>query len=254
MPAALGWTCSVHAIRTALQRAGYKRYLARYKPPITERTRLKRYAFAERYRSWSLDDWKKVLWSDETWAIGGSHTRVWVTRKADEELDPTCILERHQRKKGWMFWGCFSGLTGKGPGIIWEKEWGTITSASYSEHIVPLIDGWLRLHPDQQLLFMQDNASSHVARDTLEDLEARGIVLLEWPPFSPNLNPIEYVWNKMKDFLQAYYPENPTYDQLRAGLRAAWEAISEDWLMELLSQMPQRCQDVYDAEGRFTKW
>lgn len=254
LPAALGWTCSRHAIRTALRRAGFKRYIARRKPPITEATRLKRLAFAEQYKSWTIDDWMKVLWSDETWATGGRHTRTWVTRRANEELEETCIVERHQRKKGWMFWGCFSGLTGKGPGLVWEKEWGTITSESYVDHIVPLIDGWLRLHPLQQHLFMQDNARPHTARDTLQEMQERGIDLINWPPFSPDLNPIESVWNKIKDFLEANYPENPSYDQLRAGLQAAWEAISEDWLQELLSQMPQRCQDVIDAEGRHTKW
>lgn len=61
----------------------------------------------------------------------------------------------------------------------------------------------------------------------------------------------------MKDFLEVNYPENLSYDQLKAGLQAAWAAISEDWLIELLSQMPQRCKDVvvvvFDAEGRFTK-
>ncbi len=40
---------------------------------------------------------------------------------AGEEWDPTCIVERHQRKKGWMFWDCFHGHT-LGLGIFWEKD------------------------------------------------------------------------------------------------------------------------------------
>lgn len=45
-------------------------------------------------------------------------------------------------------------------------------------------------------------------------------------------------WNRMEDFLEANYPENPLDDQLRADLQAAWEAILENWLKELISQMP----------------
>jgi len=45
-----------------------------------------------------------------------------------------------------MFWGCFSGKYGKGPGIFWEKEWGTINEETYQEWIVPIIDGWIWLH------------------------------------------------------------------------------------------------------------
>jgi hypothetical protein len=53
-----------------------------------------------------------------------------------------------------MFWGCFSGAAGKGPGIFWEKEWGTITSESYCQYIVPIIDGWFRLTAVEGHIFM----------------------------------------------------------------------------------------------------
>jgi len=111
LPQELGWDCLVYAIRNALRRAGFKRYVARRKPPIIEATYQKRLAFAERHIDWTLNDWKTILWSDKTWVTGGRHTRTWVTRRPGEELDPTCIVERYQRKKGWMFWGCFSGLS-----------------------------------------------------------------------------------------------------------------------------------------------
>jgi hypothetical protein len=40
------------------------------------------------------------------------------------------------------------------------------------------------------LIFMQDSAPAHVSRDTIQDLEERGIVCIRWPAFSPDLNPI----------------------------------------------------------------
>jgi hypothetical protein len=60
----------------------------------------------------------------------GRHTRTCVTRRLDEEWDPTYVAERHQGKKGWMLWGCFHGHT-KGSGIFWGRDWGSISKDSY---------------------------------------------------------------------------------------------------------------------------
>ena len=85
-----------------------------------------------------------------------------------------------------MFWGCFSGIT-KGPCLVWEKEWGTITQESYCERIVPLIHGWIRMHPELQ--FMQDNAPGHAVGNTIRELAERGIIAMFWPALSPDLQP-----------------------------------------------------------------
>jgi transposase len=41
------------------------------------------------------------------------------------------------------------------------------------------------------MMFMQDNAKIHKAKKTIEWFENNGIVLLDWPPYLPDLNPIE---------------------------------------------------------------
>jgi hypothetical protein len=76
-----------------------------------------------------------------------------------------------------MFWGCFSGLAGKAPGIFWEKDWGTIKSESYCQHIVPIVDGWLRTTAvaSNRHFFMHDNARPHAAKATVQELIDRGI-------------------------------------------------------------------------------
>ena len=55
------------------------------KPPITERNRVVCLAWAHEHVNWTMEQWYEILWTDETWIIGGRHTRTWVTRRAGEE-------------------------------------------------------------------------------------------------------------------------------------------------------------------------
>ncbi len=174
-----------------------------------------------------------------------------MTRRIGEELDPTCIVEKAPKRRGWMFWGGFNGII-KGPCLFWEKEWGTINQQSYSERIVPLIDGWIRMNPGLQL--MQDGAPGHTGGNTRTELLERGITSIFWPPFSPDLNPIETVWNKMKDWISDNYPEKLSYDQLRTAVQEAWEVITPEFLMDLINQMPERCAAVINAQGGHTRF
>ena len=246
------------AIKNTLYRLGFRRRVARKKPPITETNRKKRLAWAQEHLDWSPEQWAKILWTDETWVTGGPHTKQYVTRRVGEEWDPTCIVEKMQRKRGWMFWGCFSGR-GKGPGFFWEKDWGTIKKETYCQHTVPVIDGWIRLQQSEvgeSLVLMQDGAPAHSATDTTKELEERGITVICWPPYSPDLNPIETCWDWMKDYIEEKYglEENPSYNKLRVYVKEAWEALPDAFLQEQLATMPDRCKAVIAANGMHTKY
>jgi transposase len=247
------WGVGEYAIRSSLRRAGYRRYIALAKPPLSEANRQKRLDWAREHIQWTPEQWYTVLWSDETWVNGTRHRKTWVTRQIGEELDETCLVTKRRRNRGWMFWASFSGIV-KGPSLFWEKDWGSINKKTYCERIIPLVHGWIRINPG--LLFMQDNAPGHAAGLTIEELRERDVNSMVWPPFSPDLNPIETLWNWMKDYIQHAYGhlENPSYDTLRTIVKEAWEAITIKQLQDLVQTMQQRCQDVIDAEGGFTKW
>lgn len=212
-------------------------------PTLTLTNRLKRFRFSDDHSDWQYEEWSLVLWTDETWARGGSHGRRFVTIMDGEELD---FITPSEKKKGWLFWASFAGRR-KGPCLFWEDEWGTVTAESYQEHIVPLIHEFMRQNPG--LILMQDNAPSHRARSTIAELTRRGCCLMWWPPCSPDLNPIEHVWQWMKDWIARFYPERMTKAQLRQAVYAAWDAVPEDFLESLVHSMPKRVNDVFMHGG-----
>jgi len=226
------WEVGEYAIRNTLRKRGYSRHVARAKPPLSPENRQIRLAFAHEHVNWTKEQWCLILWSDETWVTGGRHRKQWVTRKAGEELSNTCVVEKIRKRKGWMFWGCFAGGV-KGPCLFWEKEWGSINKISYCERIVPLIHEWIRMNP--HLHFMQDGAPGHSAASAKEELSERGIITIFWPAYSPDLNPIETIWNWMKDYIERVYGDKEhSYDNLRIYVKEAWEQIIEEQLNSLI--------------------
>lgn len=247
----LDFGCSKKAIKTALNSRGYFRYIARRKPPLSLENKRKRLAWAQEHINWTFNDWKNILWTDESWVLGGRHSRTWITRKKNEIYEDTCTVERRPRGKGWMIWGAFFENV-KGPFIIWEKEWGTINSDTYCQYILPHIRDFMSEHP--HLSFMQDGAPGHGAQATQNKIREYGINMIYWPPYSPDLNPIEMVWNWIKDFIQANFPDRMSISELRIALQEAWDAVPEDFLIELLESMPERCKAVIEAGGGHTRF
>ncbi|KAH7132922.1 hypothetical protein EDB81DRAFT_121836 [Dactylonectria macrodidyma] len=122
--------------------------------------------------NFTFDQWKRILWSDETWVAGGRHSRMWVTRRTGEEVDPTCVVDC-QRKAGWMFWGCFLGIS-KGLEIFWEKDWGTINGCSYFERIVPVVNVGFGLYSEKRSKLMHRHSTQAAA----VELASRGIEVI----------------------------------------------------------------------------
>lgn len=255
------WECGPEAIENALKREGFGLRSAMRKPPISEKNRKLRLKFAKEHRDWTFQQWCKFLWSDETWVKYGRHRKTKVLRRPNEEWHKDCIEEKVQRKKGWMFWGSFYGCC-KGPGVFWEKDWGTINAKTYCQRILPVVAQFLADNnglrgEERELIFMQDNAPGHAAKETIAMIEAFGILRLKWPPFSPDLNPIETVWKYMKNYLEDKYGDYvfQSYDEQRRRIWEAWDKIvTPGLLIELIKSMPKRMEAVIAAEGRFTKY
>jgi transposase len=117
-----GFNVSSITVWRVLREAGFRKTKPTRKPGLTKKMKTERLDWCLAYRHWTLEDWKNVIWSDETSVIllhrRGSY-RVW--RKSDEALVRSCIRERWKGASEFMFWGSFS-YDKKGPCYCWGPE------------------------------------------------------------------------------------------------------------------------------------
>lgn len=106
-----------------LKRNKFKPCKTTKKSGLTEEMKKARLMFCKMYEHWTLEDWRNVIWTDETSVVIGSRrgnrTRIW--RRANEIYAKKCCRPRWKRFCEFMFWGCFS-YDHKGPMHCWKPE------------------------------------------------------------------------------------------------------------------------------------
>lgn len=237
------------SIQSAMEDNGTRRILQPIRQPLTAKARQARLQFALQWAGLLPGDWDRWIWTDETWVNGLGAGRRFITLFAGE--DPQDFAHFRMRANGWMFWGCFAGKI-KGPGLVWDKKWGKINSETYQARILPLLKAFWAEH--QSFVIQQDNAPAHNSKSTRAWMEQNfpDAHIVDWPPHSPDLNPIEHVWVWMKRWIERQYPVRPTGNVLREAVLLAWAAVPSEYLCKLVESMPKRLAAVIAANGGYT--
>lgn len=115
---------SQSTVARVLKKSGYKKVKPTWKPDLTPTMKKARLEFAIRYKDWTIEDWKRVIWTDETSVILGQrrgNNRIWRTVEEGQQPVTATIRERYSGYTEFMFWGCFS-YDYKGPCHYWKSE------------------------------------------------------------------------------------------------------------------------------------
>jgi len=110
-------------------------------------------------------------------------------------------------------------------------------------------------------IFLQDNAPIHTAHIVREWLEQHFITVMNWPPYSPDLNLIENLWAILKREIYKYYPEllvtpntKQTKEELITTAQNIWEHLGDSTVNNLADIMPHRIKAIIRAEGWYIQY
>ena len=250
-----GTMVSTKTINRRLKERGLVIKPAKKVPLLTAVHKAARMAFAHEHKDWTVAQWQRVIWTDESrFALNGSDRTRKLVRllPGEERMDPFTIKIVKHGGGGLMVWGCFSV---DGVGTLHRID-GIMDRYVYLDILKTVgIPSALALR-GSDFIWQQDNDPKHTAnivkeffRSPDEELCFPPIEQLRWPAQSPDLNPIENLWAIVDQKLRSKQLQRWTLNQMFDALQESWSSLTQELLQNLVSSMPRRMKSVILARG-----
>lgn len=235
--------------RRLLDKFNLRSHRAAKKPLLTAVQAKKRVLFCKKYRNWTEKQWQNVLFSDEsTFCQFGTHIHR-VRRPPGKRFDSRFTVATMKHPQKLMVWGCFSARGRGSLHFLSPNE--TVTANKYLEILQSKLLNTMNIQ--QVNIFQQDGAPAHTAKIVQKWFKDNKVDVLDWPGNSPDLNPIENMWELLKRKLAKKSPKN--LRDVRYWLIHIWcKEISTELCQKLANSMPKRIRDVLQRKGQQTKY
>jgi transposase len=249
----IGIRVSTKTIRTSLHKIGFYSHISARKPFLTETQQQNRFNWCIERNNWMIEDWNKVIWSDESrfCLFHDGPRRVW--RQKGERFDVENLMPTVKSgERGVMVWGCFCG-TGLGPLVLVE---GKLNHLGYIELLEKNLLPWIYSKFNHRKYFFQhDNAPVHTAKGVKTWISENNIKMLpNWPAQSPDLNPIENLWDTLQKQVRNRDQRPANIHELYAALQEEWERIPRHTYRKLINSMPKRVDECIEKQGAPTSY
>lgn len=206
-----------------------------------------RIKFANEHKNWTIEDWKKIAFSDESDLFPKNTSHQYVFLHKGEPLPPL-DTKNYETYKVKCFGIIFNSML-----YLYKYEC-NMTSQNYITLLKKCLfdDVPQLLHQatkNQPNIFMQDNAPSHSAKETKDFLKHNGIITLNWPSRSPDLNPIENIWSLFKDHLWNVKDKIKNKEDCWREIDIYCQSINSKTINDLFSSMVDRMQKTISKKG-----
>jgi hypothetical protein len=242
---------SKSTIHRILGSSGFKIVSLKKKTMIYPRNQLKREEFCAEMTNYGPAFWDTVIWSDETTVRQMPQGKELKIRIHSSNIAQSDLINPQIHSGGFsvMFWGCFSKL-GLGPLVALE---GSMNAQSYLQLLKDTILPELAA-AGRPMTFMQDNAPCHKARVVMDFLAENNVETLNWPPQSPDMNPIENLWAIIKTRRQKKFGVPRTKNALIEQIFDIWDNIETEIVHNLANSANQRVNEVLKLKGKVSKY
>ncbi|GFV34819.1 transposable element Tcb2 transposase [Trichonephila clavipes] len=180
------------------------------------------------------------LHDESRFSLSSDSHRILIWRERGSRNHPSNIIERDRYGgRGVLVWG---GIMLGSRTELHIFDAGSVNGTRYCNEILLLYVRLFRGAMGLQFLFMDDNAPCHRTVAAEQLLESEDIERMDWPARSPDLNPIEYVWDFLGRRLAARTLPPVTIRELRLALQDEWAAMPQQLIDTLILSMGRRCE------------
>ncbi|GFV45808.1 transposable element Tc1 transposase [Trichonephila clavipes] len=194
--------------------------------PLTPAHRRRRSLWCREHRNWRDNEWGRVLFTDESrFSLSSDSHRIHIWRERGSRNHPSNIIERDRYGgRGVLVWG---GIVLGSRTDLHIFDAGSVNGTRYCNEILLPYVHIFRGAMGLQFLFMDENAPCHRTVAAEQLLENEDIERMDWPARSPDLNPIEHVWDFLGRRLAARTLPPVTIRELRLALQDEWAAMPQ---------------------------
>jgi len=219
------------------------------KPFVSPQNRAIRVQWCRDRINWTREQWRKVVYSDESPFVFRYNRRIRCYRRVGEKYNAECMQGSVKHDSKIMVWGCFAA---HGVGDLFRIR-GIMVKEAYRLILIRhMRRSATRLFPDGDFIYQQDNDPKHTAHVVRNYLANARINVLPWPSQSPDLNPIENLWSILDERCKHRRPQSE--EELFEILQTGWNELSAETLSGLVDSMPRRCAEVIASRGFSTKY
>ena len=239
-----GEKLSPSTIRTTLRRAKMYPHRRRKVTALTDGQKIRRVEFARKYRRF---DWTKCVFWDETVFTLFSTPNL----KNDITWDAKGVAFNYEKQAHPKTFCFGAAITVNGPTRIIPYR-GIIEQDSYVEMVRKVLPDLNSLMKGIDWTFVQDGARPHTARRTVVTLTDEFPHLFpasDWPPNSPDDNPIENVFGYLDS--QIGPKSYATEKALEAGIRNAWKKLTPEYCRNCIESIPSRLTQIIATKGEY---
>ena len=213
---------------------------------LTEHTKALRLAFCKKYKNL---DWARVMFTDEVKIETSKHGMNWVRRPPNSRYEQKYIREVNRSGRcRIMLWGAIANNE------MLDLKFldGNLTKEMYTNEMLDsIVRPYFEQHPN--MIYQHDGAGPHRANLAKAFLQDHNIQVLQWPPYSPDLNIIENLWNILKDEVGPLNHIGPNQrEELILVITEAWDKIRTErprLLRKLYTSMKKRVDEVIKQKG-----
>ena len=203
---------------------------------MTNRHKAVRLNWARAHLRWNRRQWASVLFTDES----KFNVQNCDGRQRDQRFSENCVQKRNR---------------GGGDSV---HVWAGITQFNKTDLVILNGNGIARRYIDNVLrpvalpflrqnyrrgnfIYQHDNASAHSARLTVNLLATNRIPVLDWLSLSPDMSPIDHVWDELVRRISARRQPPRNVNELTNALINEWNNIPQQVMANLVLSMRRRC-------------